>query len=123
MVEMKIYIGHSTGFSFEEELYQPLKDSSLAESHELVFPHETEGLFDSKSFLHEEADLMIADVSRASTGLGIELGWADSFDVPVICVYRKDSTPSSSLEALDAEKIEYSVQRELVEKLKEKLGR
>ena len=121
MVEVRIYVGHSSGFDFEEELYQPLKESTLMENHELAFPHNSERLFDSKRFLREEADLMVAEVSYASTGLGIELAWADMMEVPIICVYRKDSTPSSSLEAIDVGIVEYSSQENLVEKLKEKL--
>lgn len=118
---MNIYVGHSKDFDFDEELYQPLKESSLAEDYEMVFPHETEGIFDSKAFLRDEADFMIAEVSYASTGLGIELGWADILDVPIICVYREDSSPSSGLKALDVERIEYADKEGLVEKLKEKL--
>jgi len=120
---MKIYIGHSSSLNYKKELYIPLEHSSLTENYELVFPHDdSEGLFDSKSFLRDECDLMIAEVSEASTGLGIELGWADSFDVKIICIYREGSNPSSSIEALDCEKLEYGNREEMVEKLVEKIN-
>lgn len=32
-------------------------------------------------------DLMIAEVSLPATGLGIELGWAKAFKVPILCMY------------------------------------
>lgn len=101
---MKIYVGHSSSIDFREKLYRPLKESSLTEEHDFVFPHEdSDELFDSKSFLREEADLFIAEVSEASTGLGIELGWADVFDVPVLCIHREGSEVSSSLQVLNGE--------------------
>jgi len=57
-----------------------------------VLPHETsDEPFNSKDYLKNEADLMIAEVSESATGLGIELGWADNYEVPIICVYRNGS--------------------------------
>jgi hypothetical protein len=92
---LKIYVGHPSSIQFRKELYRPLKESSLSNEHELVFPHEdSERPFDSKTFLKEEADLFIAKVSEPSTGLGIELGWADLFEVPVICIHREDTEVS-----------------------------
>lgn len=116
---MKIYVGHSSSIDFREKLYRPLKESNLAE-HEFVFPHEDSGEpFDSKKFLSEEADLFVAEVSEASTGLGIELGWADLFDVPVLCIHREEARPSSSLQALEADVESYSSEEELVEAVKD----
>jgi hypothetical protein len=101
---LKIYFGHSSGIEFRKEFYRPLEESDLSGEHELVFPHENSGEpFDSKKFLREEADLFIAEVSEASTGLGIELGWADLFEVPVLCVHREDAEVSSSLQAVDVD--------------------
>lgn len=105
---MKIYVGHSSSLDFREKLYRPLKESSLAEEHEFVFPHEdTDAQFDSKSFLREEADLFLAEVSEPSTGLGIELGWAEIFDVPVLCIHEEDAEVSGALEAIDADVTSY----------------
>lgn len=112
---MKIYVGHSSEINFGEELYEPLRNSDLAEKHELVFPHEdSDELFDSRDFLENECDLFIAEVSQPSTGLGIELGWADQFGVPIICLYRESSSPSSSLKAVTDDFREYSDSGELV---------
>lgn len=106
---MKIYVGHSSGIDFREKLYRPLKERELADEHTLVFPHEdSDELFDSKSFLRDEADLFIAECSEPSTGLGIELGWADSFDVPVIAISRKGAEVSGSLKAVTSDFIEYN---------------
>lgn len=116
---MKIYIGHSTDLAYQKELYQPLKESSLADDHELVFPHDSEEFFNSKKFLREECDVFIAEVSRDSTGLGIELGWAEEFDVPVICIHMKDSRVSGSLEVVTGKILDYENSRELVEIVEE----
>ena len=119
---MKIYIGHSTDFNYREDLYRPLKSSKLSEEHELVFPHESEDFFNSREFLREECDLVIAEVSNASTGLGIELGWASLFEVPVICVFRSGSNPSGSLKAITDNFVEYTSVEELVSKLEGKIS-
>lgn len=117
---MKIYVGHSSDISFREELYEPLKDSSIAEEHTLVFPNEdSDELFDSKSFLRNECDLFVAEVSRPSTGLGIELGWADQLGVPIICTCHEGSKPSSSIKALTDDIIHYRNSKDLVEKIKQ----
>lgn len=119
---MKIYVGHSSDIDFKENLYRPLKQSDLSEAHELVFPHEdSDELFDSRSFLRDECDLFVAEVSEASTGLGIELGWADRFEVPVLCVYRKGSDPSGSLRAVTDEVLEYGSKKELVDIVRDKI--
>jgi hypothetical protein len=118
---MKVYVGHSSSINFEEEIYQPLKRSHLFDKHDFVLPHESGGLFDSKKFLLKEADLMVAEVSKASTGLGIELGWADLFEVPVICVYQEGSNPSGSLNAVARQIQVYSGQEELISLLEDEL--
>lgn len=119
---MDIYVGHSSGYDFQERLYRPLKDSELFSEHNVVLPHETESLFDSKSFFQEKCDLFIAEVSEASTGLGIELGWADLFDVEIILISEKEITVSSSLKALDADQVKYENWDEIIEIANSKIG-
>jgi len=116
---MKIYIGHPTDFDYQEKLYQPLKESSLADEHELVLPHDSEEFFNSKDFLRNDCDLVVAEVSQASTGLGIELGWAGEFDVSVVCIYEKGAEPSGSLKAITDEIVTYKNSEEMVEIVEE----
>jgi hypothetical protein len=117
---MKIYIGHSKNFDFKTELYEPLKQSELASLHELIFPHETDQVINSKDII-KNCDLMIAEVSFPATGLGIELGWANCFERPIICIYKTGSKISGSLKVVSNTFIEYSNEAELVNKLKEVL--
>ncbi len=65
----------------------------------------------------KNSDLIIAEVSYPSTGMGIELGWANTFNKRVICVYKKDTKPSSSLKVVSNEFIEYTDSTDLVNKL------
>ena len=112
---MKIYVGHSSDIDYEEKLYRPLVESELAVKHELVFPHEdSEDLFDSKRYLREEADIFIAETSKPSTGLGIELGWADNYDVPVICVYQEDSQYSDALKVISDKILSYETSEDMI---------
>ncbi len=121
---MKIYVGHSTAIPFRQKLYEPLRNSKIDEEHTLIFPHEdSDEMFDSKSFLCDECDLFIAEVTEASTGLGIELGWADQFGVPIVCVYRSGSDPSSSLKAVTDEIRGYSSSMGLIEIVESVLNR
>src|SRR5258708_4223441 len=105
---MKIYIAHSTNYDFKNELYVPLRNSALNSQHDIVLPHENDTFIKTKDIIREsdlviaetksdsliisfvlikdiirESDLVIAETSYPSTGEGIELGWADSFKVPV----------------------------------------
>ncbi len=105
---MNIYVAHSTAFNFKKELYEPLKNSVLASRHNFVFPHENSlELFDSKSFLENKCGLMIAEVSYPSTGVGIEVGWANIFGVKVLAIHKKGTAPSSSVKVVTDKIIEY----------------
>lgn len=112
---MKIYVGHSSSLDFKQELYRPLRKSKIDEKHDIVLPHEdSDKLFDSKRHLRTECDLMVAEVSYPSIGLGIELGWADQFGVSVLCVYKEGSEVSSSLKAISEDIVSYTDVRDLV---------
>lgn len=112
---MKIYVGHSSNFPFRDKLYKPLRESKLDREHTVVLPHEdSDEIFDSKTFLREEADLFVAEVSEPSTGLGIELGWADEYEVPIICIHRETSNPSGALKAVTDKIAPYKSKKDLI---------
>ena len=117
---MDIYIGHSSSIDFKEQLYQPLRNSSLDDEHNIVLPHEdSDEPFDSKEFLKNECDVFVAEVSEASTGLGIEIGWADLYEVSVICIYREKAEISGSLSVLNAEMIAYKDREDMINAITE----
>jgi voltage-gated potassium channel Kch len=61
---------------------------------------------------------MIAELSFPSTGLGIEIGYADIYKVPIIIIVKSGITISSSARVLATHIIEYSTISELVQNLK-----
>ncbi len=120
---MNIYLSHSSSFDFKNELYKPIKESALFNKHQFVLPHDvSDKLFNSKKFLKEEADLMIAEVSYPSFGVGIELGWADMFNVPIVGIYKKGSQVSSSVRVVTQRFFEYEDSQLLVKAVTESIA-
>ena len=115
---MKIYFGHSKDFDFKKELYEPIRNSELNKQHEIFFPHETDEFFNSKDRI-KNSDLMIAEVTYPATGLGIELGWAETLKTPALCISKKGYKISSSLKVVTKDFIEYSDPEDLIKKLEE----
>jgi hypothetical protein len=114
---MKIYVGHSKGFDYQAELYEPLRDSGLANRHEFIFPHQSsQELFDSKEEL-KKVDYMIAEISLPSIGLGIEIGWANLYNVPIIAICKTGSKVSGSVKSIAQNIVEYNSSQELIDNL------
>jgi hypothetical protein len=113
---MKIFVSHSSGFDYKNRLYKPLCNSKINNSHKIFLPHE-----EGKDILTKEiiknSDILIAEVSRPSTGQGIELGWANDYKIPIICIHLKDTKPSGSLKHLTENFITYENVNELIGKL------
>ena len=119
---MKILVTHSSNFDYKNELYVPLRSSSLNSDHSFILPHETGQAIPTRPFLEKkEVDLLIAEVSYPSTGQGIELGWADIFKIPVICIYKKGQIYSGSLYLVSKQFIEYESSEDLIKKITEYL--
>ncbi len=119
---MKIYVCHSRNFDYINELYKPLKESHLP--IEFIFPHEESmKTFNSKELLESHScDYVLAEVSYPSTSQGIELGWADVFGIPIICLYKVGADPAKSLSKVSQKIIEYSDDMDLVNKLTIEFG-
>jgi hypothetical protein len=115
---MKIYVSHSTQYNFKEELYKPLKNSKIYSKHQIILPHDnSDELFNSKDLFNSGCDCVIAEVSTQSLGIGIELGWANSNDIQIICIYRKGCRLSSALKKISMTFIEYETEQDLLVKL------
>jgi hypothetical protein len=115
---MKIYISHSTSFDYKKELYQPIKKASF--DYNFIFPHDKniKQHYLKKLFSSNKYKMVIADVSFPSTGQGIELGWANFYKIPIICIYKNGSNYSKSLNSISKKFIKYKDSEDLVEKLK-----
>lgn len=114
---MKIYVTHSSGFDFKNELYQPLRNSELNNQHQITLPHENSSEpFSSKDFM-KECDLILSEVSHPSTGQGIELGWANFYDIPILCIFKNGTKPSDSLKTVSDKFIEYENSEDMIQKV------
>lgn len=119
---MRIYISHQRKSNFQEELYEPLKNSDLAQVHSFIFPHDDnpDTSIDVKSILeNKKCDLVLAEVSYPATGQGIELGYANVFGIPIVCIYKKDSDISGSLKFICKDFIEYTSSGDMIEQVGE----
>ncbi|TAL14179.1 hypothetical protein EPN95_04205 [Patescibacteria group bacterium] len=114
---MKIYLSHSTNYDYEKDLYGPLKTSSMGREHQILFPHDTENSSANSKDPILHGDLVIAEVSYPSTGQGIELGWANDGDMPILCIYKKNAKISSALRFITNELIEYENEEDMLNKL------
>jgi len=115
---MKIYVAHSTKFNYKEDLYRPLRESEINDIAEIILPHEqSDEIFNSKQIL-KEMDYVVAEVSYPSTGLGIELGWANLYNIPIILIHKSDFTVSDSVKSIAFKITDYSSTEDMIEKIK-----
>lgn len=111
---MKIYVCHSTGYDYVNELYKPIRASSLNTDHEIFLPHENlNGEIDTMQ-ITKDADLIIAEVSYPSTGQGIELGRAEMIGKRIVCLHQADKTPNSALRFVTGPVISYKDAAEMI---------
>ena len=119
---MKIYLSHAKKFDFVNELYEPIKNSDLIKKHQFTFPHENNKVINcEKIFRNKEVDLVLAEVSYPATGQGIELGYAEILEIPIVCCYKKGSDLSGSLRWISKKFIEYNDPDDLIQKLMKEL--
>jgi len=112
---MIIYVSHSTDFNYKDELYESLRELKL----EFIFPHEAKEI-NSKEQI-KKSDMIIAEVSFNKLGIGIEIGWANAFNKPIIFIYKKGIKISNSLKFIPGKFIEYSDKEDMINKIKSNL--
>ena len=120
---MNIYISHSSGYDYENELYKPLKESEFSRVHHFFLPHEPENTDVDAIDELKQTDLLVAEVSLPSTGQGIELGQASVAGVPIICFHKAGTKTSSSLRFVTDKVITYNDTQDLLTKLRTELDR
>lgn len=97
---IKVYVGHSRQFPYVEELYQPIRNSVLNKKYEFILPHETSQMPYSSLEKVRSFQAMVAEVSSPSTGLGIEMGWFHSMNVPILCLQKEGGKLSQSVQVI-----------------------
>lgn len=118
---MKIYICHSRELDYIKDLYLPLRESDLNMQHEIFLPHEDALKTVKSKDIIKSSDIVLAEASLPATGMGIELGWADAFEVPIVCFYKTGSKISGSLQFIAKDIIEYTDTDDLVKKISDVL--
>ncbi len=114
---MKIYVAHSSDFDYQNELYVPLKNSEIFKQHEFILPHDDNNYKHERDF-YKSIDLVIAEVSYPSTGLGIELGFLYDDNKPIYCIHQSDKKISSSISVVASNINVYSNLDEMTEIVK-----
>ena len=107
---MNIYVAHSNKFDYIKKLYESVKNAKSLSIHNFFFSHdEVNKLVKTKEII-KNYDLVIAEVSLPATGLGIELGWADDSNTPILCIHEKGTKISLSLKFITNNFLEYDNQ-------------
>jgi hypothetical protein len=119
---MKIYFCHSRDFDYKNDLYKPIRESNLNKQHEIIFPHENESSTINTKDVIKNCNVVFAEVSFPATGLGIELGWADTCVVPIVCFSKTCAKISGSLKFITSNFIEYSDPKDLIGKIEKFLA-
>ena len=116
---MKIYFAHATSGDYKNDFYAPLRKDGTLRQHELILPHEDlEHKNNSREF-YDKLDVMIAEVSDPSTGVGIELGWAYDAGVPIYAFCREGTKISEAVYAVTENVIKYTDSDDFVKKVNE----
>lgn len=111
---MIIYVAHSKKINYKEDLYNPIRKDRKLEKYHIILPHEaSDKSYNTREF-YKSLSVIIAEVSNAGTGLGIELGWAFDDGIPIYCIYKKESKIASSLKFVTDKFFEYESPKELV---------
>ncbi|MBC8330395.1 MAG: nucleoside 2-deoxyribosyltransferase [Anaerolineae bacterium] len=108
---MNIYFACSiTGGRQDEDIYQIIVEALQADGHDIpsaVFavssPGSGETTMQPEAVYHRDAawieacDVLIAEISTPSHGVGYEIGYALNLGKPVLCLHRAEKTISKML--------------------------
>ena len=115
---MRIYVSHSTDMNYNDEIYLPLKEVLSDSSCELILPHESSAEIINTRNDYRDIDIVIAECSRPSTGVGIELGWFYDDGKPIYCFCREGLKISDSVKVVVSDIFYYKDKKDFIEKVK-----
>ncbi len=115
---MRIYIAHPTDIDYKNEIYEPLRNDSLFALHEFILPHEKSNIIMNTRDDYKNIDIVIAECSKPSIGVGIELGWFYDEKKPIHCFYKCGTNPSMALTKISKEIFEYNDEHDLIDKIR-----
>lgn len=120
---LNIQVLHSSDFDYKKELYAPLRANEYMREHDILLPHETSEKGVGSYETLRQMDLVIAEVSYPSTGMGMELGWAYHYRVPILMIHKKGAHISGSLRWLDWDVVSYENTEDMIQKIIPHLSR
>ncbi len=121
-----VYVSHAKDpeGNYRTELYKPLRENELSQKYNLILPHEhSEELFSSREFFRNKCDVIVVEATTPKLGVGIEAGWADAYDVPIIVLIKKDARLSNSLSVMARDVIHYENSPDMISSLQSSLER
>jgi hypothetical protein len=83
-----IYLSHKKGAL--ESKYHLIEEALLPFCNSVYFPHAGKVRNSIEVYKEYNTDLILAEVSEPATGQGIELGWANMLNIPIICLYKNN---------------------------------
>jgi len=135
---MKVYFACSVvGGRRDEAVYQAIVEALLADGHQVP----TAALAKSDVLLDEEvvhpaevykrdiawikeSDVLVAEVSTPSHGVGYEIAFALNLNKPVICLHKRDTTVSKMILGNpdpNMQRFTYSTQEEAIQYILDRL--
>ena len=112
---MKIYIAHSKGYDYKNELYKLIRNSHKLQQENIILPHEFSDTSANTREFYNDIDLFIAECSYPATGLGIELGWVYDSKIPIYCLHKNNMKIAGSIHSITNNIFAYSNPDEMLE--------
>ena len=91
---LKVYFIHSVKIDYQTLLYRPILSSPVCLAHELILPLSPNYKERYVKELHEEADVIVAEVSDPNFALKLELKWAVATNKPIKYISLSNNIPS-----------------------------
>lgn len=117
MGRLDIYVTHSNKIDYKRRLYTPLLESKIGKENNLILPHSKEyENVDTKNILIN-CDLLVAEITVPGTGIGIEIGRAESNNVSIVCLLKKGEKQNNSVRRMGIRVLEYLDEKDMIFKL------
>lgn len=120
MKKKKWFVSHPSGSTqHTPTFFNAINDLAAAyPSIEFIFPEkDNEEIQKTKDDI-QSSDLVLVEVSIASTGSGIELGWANAAGVPIMAFHQGGAEPSPAIKFATQDIHVYVTEEHIVSALK-----
>jgi 2'-deoxynucleoside 5'-phosphate N-hydrolase len=131
-MKSKAFISYSYANKVEFKLFDTKLRDFLAQelqidSYSFVFDYkgnpDYKSLMDAALKKIDDSDLLIAELSYKSIGIGIEVGYAKARNKKIIYIHKKGTEVSTTVSGVSDIRIEYEDIEDLITKLKKAINR